>query len=276
MPGTRTIDYFKMFNDVDSQRVTNSKRHFEKGCQIKRKTQDLKNLQNDYFDSCNYQDENLKLDSFNRDVNPGKSVYQPDKRSKFNYDHRPHIVERNHNTINIQDDQLPYLLDNIKNLKSHIKEIKTNDHPENDPAMTSNNIQCKIPNFNYPSEQSNKPYIEHCETGNYYNTNEDYFQNNSDFFRGTDIEVARQFSDCSFSITPSIGTPELPLNIEYSRRRHLVNYFRTRFKHRDDSNYSIASMRSQCRRNHRRRHARLRNYTRRFKNKFKRSFSRKF
>lgn len=283
MSGVRPTDYFKMFNDSDSQCVTNSNRDFDKKHPLERETQDSNCLSNDYFNPCNYQDDenigtNLSLDYFHPDFKRNKSVYKPDKNSKRNYDRSPHIVERNHNTINIQNDQLPFLLDNIINLKSHIKEIKTNENLEigqcHDSSLSYDEFQRKIPNFDYPSEQSNKPYIEHCETGNYYNTNDDYIQNNSDFFRGSDMKIDKHFSDYSFSTTPSIGTPELPLNIEYSRRRHLVHYLKTRFKHKNNSNYSIASVGSQCRRI-RRRHIHLRYYTRRFKNKFKRSFSRK-
>lgn len=276
MPGTRTTDYFKMFNDGNSQCVTNTNRA------LKSSRHDSKHFHNDYFNSCDYHDENittgLSLDHFLPDIRHTKPLHKSEICSKSIYDGSPLITERKQNTINIRNDQLPLLLDNIINLKSHIKEIKTNEKSASNSNASLNYSQQKVPNFNYPSEQSNKPYIEHCETGNYYNTNEDYLQNNSDFFRGSsEVNIGKSICDYSFSITPSIGTPELPLRIEYSRRRHLVHYLKTRFKHsyNDDSNLSIASIGSKCRRIRRRHRGHLRNYTRRFKRRFKQTISRR-
>ncbi|KAG0661614.1 hypothetical protein C6P45_001291 [Maudiozyma exigua] len=276
MPGTRNTDYFKMFNDCNSQCVTNTNRN------LKRSLHDHKQLHNDYFSSCKYHDENittgLSLDHFLPDIKHTKPLYKSKICSKSIYDGSPLVMERKQNTINIRNDQLPSLLDNIINLKSHIKEIKTNEKSAPNSNTSLNSSQPKVPNFNYPSEQSNKPYIEHCETGNYYNTNEDYLQNNSDFFRGSsDVHIGKRISDYSFSITPSIGTPELPLRIEYSHRRNLVHYLKARLKHgyNDDSNHSIASIGSKSRRMCRRHRGHLRNYTRHFKRRFKQTISRR-
>lgn len=209
-----------------------------------------------------------------RDIS-GKDSIQPSSLYMSN-------KEDNVFDYNIPNNQLPFLLGNILDLKSQMKQLKSSPYdkqtrdvstfkiPLSERTNSDDSLHARVvPDFNYPSEQSFKPYIENPETGHYYNMNLDYEDNNSDFFPERNRKIT-DFDD--YSSTPSIGSPERSIQEQTGQRSLIIKYLkdRLRIRHlRNDSEYSLVSTASR-RRRHRRQ---LRMYTHHMKKKIKHSFS---
>ncbi|SMN22974.1 hypothetical protein, no similarity [Maudiozyma saulgeensis] len=185
--------------------------------------------------------------------------------------------------FSIQNKQLPLLMGNILDLKSQMKQLKAMPSvdgpirdasnymiPQSEGTSSHNSIHSReVPNFNYFSELSTKPYIVNPGTGHYYNMNSDYQDNNSDFFSDTNRRIV-DFND--FSTTPSIGSPDNSVQEHSRQRSFVIKYLKEKFRSnnlRNNSDYSLASSGSR-RRRHRRQ---LRIYTHRMKKKIKYSIS---